>query len=127
MFWNHRIMQRIEGEGTEYEGPYLYIVEVFYHDDGSILGWTEKAAEACGENLDEVKNCLEGMMKALDQPVLIEADILQQMKEARENGDYQPLNPEDYVTVEIDELLDSLGLDREEIESWQDVGEDYDS
>lgn len=86
MFWNHRLMQRVEGEGTSYEEVVLYVVEVFYNEsDNSIIGWSEKEY-VWGENLEEVRQSLHWMLDALDKPVLIEADLLQRAEEIRAMG-----------------------------------------
>lgn len=87
MFWNHRILQRIEGEGTAYEETFFYVVEVYYNNkDGRIIGWTEKE-DVYGESLDEVRQTLHWMLDALDKPILIEADLLQRMEEITAMGE----------------------------------------
>ena len=75
MFWNHRVLRRYE-EGEEF----YYIVEVFYNDEGGILGWSEKEY-VFGETLDELDTILVWMKSALDKPVLDEAELLAQMDE----------------------------------------------
>lgn len=119
MYWNHRVMRRTEG-GTKH----LYIVEVYYEDfrdEGppSILGWTEKEEVWGDEEYDGIeglRKTLTWMLECLDKPILDEAELLA-MAEERE-----PLTEEDYETYTLDEVLDSLGLDREEINSWEDDG-----
>lgn len=86
MYWNHRIMQRIENEGLPYEETVLYVVEVFYNtEDDSIIGWTEKES-VWGETSDEIRQTLHWMLDALDKPILIEAALLQRAEEIEAMG-----------------------------------------
>lgn len=126
IYWNNRVMQRIDGIGTAYEETNLYIVEVYYHTDGTVIGWTEKE-DVYGHDLDELRQSLTWMIECLDKPILIEADLISQARVARENGD-EDIFPSEGLS--IDELLDSLGLEREDIEEqhinrinhWEDDG-----
>lgn len=81
MYWNHRLLRKVDGKGTPYEETNLYIVEVFYKDfryEGpeSIMGWTEKEVGVYGENVDEIRQTLEWMLLALDKPILDEETML---------------------------------------------------
>lgn len=125
MFWNHRLMQRTNDPGTTYEEQAIYVVEVYYHDDGGILGWTEKE-DVWGNTVDEIRQTLHWMLDATEKPVLDEAILLAQAEEAREAG-RESLWPEDIITPEdrisLDEVLDSLGLEREDLlDTWEDDG-----
>lgn len=112
IYWNNRVLKRIEGEGTDYEEELLYIVEMYYHEDGSILGWTN-GKDVYSEDLDSLRSTLEWMLEALDKPILIETELLAEAEEARENG-AEDLFPNERLS--IDEVLDSLGLEREDVE-----------
>ena len=68
--WNHRIIERIDARGTE-TGHWLEICEVHYGDDGRPYGHTD-AIGVTGENLDELRQTLEWMQRALTQPILKE-------------------------------------------------------
>lgn len=110
MFWNHRLMMRTEGEGTLYETEVFYIVEVYYNeDDNTIIGWTQKE-EVWGESVDGVRQTLHWMLDALDKPVLIEADLLEQAKAIKAMG-------EDVHEIGIVERPDPLDFER-----WEDDG-----
>lgn len=125
MHWNHRLMQRIEGQGTPYEEVVLYIVECYYNtDDGTIIGWTEKE-EVWGESIEAVRQSLHWMLDALDKPVLIEADLLQRMEEITAmGGDAHDIGVDEDGDIylgfddpaEDDEYLDHL------ISQWEDEG-----
>ena len=65
--WNYRIFREANGD---------YIIrEVFYAEDGSILGCTENAVEPWGRSLEELTRDLESFQEALTLPVLTLADI----------------------------------------------------
>ncbi|HEY9635675.1 MAG TPA: hypothetical protein V6D14_19885 [Coleofasciculaceae cyanobacterium] len=65
--WNYRVFR-------EKNGDYV-IREVFYEEDGSILGCTESAVESWGRSLEEVARDIESFKEALTLPVLTLADI----------------------------------------------------
>lgn len=145
MYWNHRVMRRIENEGKSYEEEVLYIVEVYYDTDShQIIGWTEKE-EVWGEDIDGIRQTLHWMLDATEKPILDEKDLLAQAAITRESGEdslfsggYEVFNsaeeliesldrddewrksPESIVErpkkLTLDEILDSLGLEREDVE-----------
>lgn len=59
--WNYRVMEQPDGQ--------CYIGEAYYDHDGNVTGWTNACAPH-GDTLDEVKDDLLHMMKALDLPTL---------------------------------------------------------
>lgn len=69
MTWNHRVMRRTNEHGeTWYD-----IHEVYYETDPcgvEKLSWTEDAIAPMGETVDELREELERMLRALDKPVL---------------------------------------------------------
>jgi hypothetical protein len=67
MTWNYRVF-------CEENGDYI-IREVFYEEDGSILGCTENAVEPFGRSLEELAENIEWFKEALKLPVLTSADI----------------------------------------------------
>ncbi len=112
VYWNHRVISRLINGGTEDETSTLYIVEVYYDsEDHSIIGWTEQES-IFGETVDELRQSLHWMLDALDKPVLDEGILLARAEEARATGRDDLF--EERLTM--DEVLDSLGLEREDIE-----------
>lgn len=108
MYWNHRVVRRIEqGE----EG--LYVVEMYYNsEDDSIMGWTENES-AWGTSVEEIRTTLTWMLECLDKPVLDEVELLAQ-------AEANPLNHpehEEYETIEFDELLSELGMTRDDLDT----------
>ena len=73
--WNYRVF-------CEENGDYI-IREVFYEEDGSILGVTEKAVEPFGRSLAELTASLQLLQAALTLPVLTLADIPSEPKQKR--------------------------------------------
>lgn len=67
MDWNYRVFQEANGD---------YVIrEVFYAEDGSILGCTAEAVEPSGRSLTELARDLESFIEALDLPILTLEDI----------------------------------------------------
>jgi hypothetical protein len=67
--WNYRIFREDDGE---------YIIrEVFYSDDGAILGCTANAVEPYGRTLDELAQMIADFQSALTLPVLTLNDVPQ--------------------------------------------------
>jgi hypothetical protein len=74
MVWNHRVIRHEENGEVWYA-----IHECFYEkpDDDSNLSWTENEIAPIGETVDELRETLERMLKALDKPILtIQGDKL---------------------------------------------------
>lgn len=117
MYWNHRIIKRQVGVGTSYEETEYVVSEVFYNeDDHSIIGWTEKEYP-WGQNVDEIRQTLHWMLDATEKPVLDELEL-------QIECDRQPPVPEEqYERLTMEELLDSLGLERDDVEGWKNEGE----
>jgi hypothetical protein len=66
MTWNHRVF-RVAHENGEVGYGFR---ETFYAEDGHVEGWTENDIAPYGESPDELRTCLERMIRALDLPVL---------------------------------------------------------
>jgi hypothetical protein len=67
--WSYRVFREDDGE---------YIIrEVFYAEDGAILGCTADAVEPYGRTLEELAHMLEDFQAALALPVLTLEDIPQ--------------------------------------------------
>jgi len=52
------------------EPDYLQIHEVHYSDDGSLNGFSETPAAIGGESIEEIREVIERIKMALDQPIL---------------------------------------------------------
>ncbi len=116
MYWNNRVLQRIDNAGTDYEETNLYIVEIYYNtDDDTVIGWTEKEY-VWGDDIESLRQSLTWMLDALDKPILIETDLFQQVHE----NPRVHIDQEEFLT--LNEVLDSLGLDRDDVGRWDDDG-----
>ncbi len=70
MHWNYRLIDLSHENGNE---PWVQIHEVFYEDDGSLMGYTP--ATLGSEDAQELATTLEWMSMALDKPVLKVTDF----------------------------------------------------
>jgi hypothetical protein len=65
--WNYRVFREDDGD---------YVIrEVFYAEDGAILGCTANAVEPYGHTMEELAQVLEDFQAALSLPVLSLNDI----------------------------------------------------
>jgi hypothetical protein len=64
MTWNHRVLRHIDAWGDEY---YTF-AEVFYDDDDKPEGYSTVCM--VGDNIDEIRQIANRLLKAADQPVL---------------------------------------------------------
>lgn len=65
--WNYRVFREANGD---------YIIrEVFYSQDGSIVGCTDNAVEPKGSSLEELARDMDWFKEALTLPVLTLADL----------------------------------------------------
>jgi hypothetical protein len=72
MTWNYRIIKSTEDELGE---KYHFLAEVFYNEDGSLMGFSE-GTQAVGESQEEVIEVLEMMLKdAKRLPVIDEKEF----------------------------------------------------
>lgn len=95
MTWNYRVFREDDGD---------YIIrEVFYAEDGSIIGCTADAVEPFGSTLEELAQSIEDFKAALALPVLTLKDIPESSPELeqRTNG----------KTIAHEQLRAQLGLD----------------
>jgi hypothetical protein len=70
MTWNHRVLRHIDAWGDEY---YTF-AEVFYDDNDKPEGYSTVCM--VGDNIDEIRQIANRLLKAADQPVL-EATIFE--------------------------------------------------
>lgn len=64
MTWNHRVLRHIDAWGDEY---YTF-AEVFYDDDDKPEGYSTVCM--VGDNIEEIREIANRLLKAADQPVL---------------------------------------------------------
>lgn len=95
MDWNYRVFQETNGD---------YVIrEVFYGENGLILGCTAEAVEPSGRSLTELARDLESFMDALTLPTLTLEDI----PTYRQPVDCQPARR---MAVPQEQLLAELSL-----------------
>jgi hypothetical protein len=95
--WNYRVFQEANGD---------YVIrEVFYAEDGSIIGCTENAVEPYGQSLEELAKDLKWFQEALALPVLKLAEIPDNGRK-RKNGRSQTDN------ISHEQLMAELGLEQ---------------
>lgn len=72
MSWNHRVFLK------KIEDTRIYsIKEVYYNDEtNKISNYTTEDIAPNGETMQELKQCLERMLEALNEPILNEKVIL---------------------------------------------------
>lgn len=71
--WNYRVFREDDGD---------YIIrEVFYDDQGAILGCTAEAVEPIGHSLTELAEDMNAFQAALNLPILTLADMPPEPKE----------------------------------------------
>lgn len=78
-YWNHRVIQRKQvifpDAPDEYTEISFGIVECYYHDNHDISGYTVNDIAPYGETVDELRESLERMLRALDRPILIDGEV----------------------------------------------------
>lgn len=75
MHWNYRLIDMSHNNAGE---PWLELHEVFYEDDGSLMGYTPVSTG--GESVESLKQTLEWMMQATKEPVLRVTDFKGEMQ-----------------------------------------------
>ena len=68
MVWNHRVLRKPHPNGT----VTYHIHEVYYEDDGCIVGWTEEPVTPMDHELHGVRETIRVMGHAVRRPVLEE-------------------------------------------------------
>ena len=64
--WNYRLMRHTDAFGREYYA----IHEAYYNDVGEVTAWTDDAASPMGQTLEEVREELDRMLRAIDYPIV---------------------------------------------------------
>lgn len=65
MNWNYRLIDMTHENGNE---PWVELFEVYYNDDGSLMGYTPPSTG--GSDVAELKQSIEWMQLALAKPIL---------------------------------------------------------
>lgn len=76
--WNHRIVKKRDPnykEGSAWPEFFYEIHEAHYNDNGKLCAITEDAISPYGETIEDIKEVLEWMLKACDNPILIDGEI----------------------------------------------------
>ena len=72
MVWNHRVFKETQPGGT----PWYTIREVYYPKiGGKPDSWTADAIAAGGETVEELRDELQRMLRATEQPVIEDTPI----------------------------------------------------
>ena len=75
MGWNYRVVKHVKGDGTPPNGDTDYgVYEVYYNEDGTVRGWTERAVSPGGETPKEFRGSLMLYTAAMKRPVLVIRD-----------------------------------------------------
>lgn len=82
MTWNHRVFEVKHKDETYFE-----LREVYYDEQGKVIGYTQEGASPLGEDMDELRQDLGRMLLALDKPILKDEDF-PQFKDQFEEDDY---------------------------------------
>jgi len=82
--WNYRVFREDSGD--------FVIREVFYTEDGSILGCTANAVEPFGHTLEELATSIADFQAALTLPVLNLTDMPQTAIPSKRNSSGQTLS-----------------------------------
>ena len=95
--WNHRVVKKYypKDDYTEFA-----VKETFYNEDGSIYAYTQEPAKARGNSLESLRQYLEWCLKALDQPILVDGEVI-----FNDGGDGEE-NWEEFDSV--DDFIESL-------------------
>jgi hypothetical protein len=94
--WNYRVFQEADGD---------YVIrEVFYTEDGEILGCTENPVEPFGRTLEELAQSIEDFQAALKLPVLTMEDMPKLPTSPKKRSPSR--------TISSEQLRMQLGLDR---------------
>lgn len=70
MSWNHRVVKRTwKNEGREDDHMYG-VHEAYYDENGKVFMITDNPTAPSGDNMEDLKENLEHMVKALEHPIL---------------------------------------------------------
>jgi hypothetical protein len=81
MTWNHRVFEVKHPHETYFE-----FREVYYDEQGNVIGYTQEGTSPMGEDMDALRRDMGRMLLALDKPVLKDEDF-PQFKDVYEEDD----------------------------------------
>lgn len=85
MSWNYRVVKHVRGDGNPPHGDTSYNVhEVYYNEDGSVRGWTDREVSPHGEDAKEFRGSLMLYQAAMKRPVLV-------IRDGKPAGDEAPI------------------------------------
>ncbi len=93
--WNYRVFKEANGD--------FIIREVFYDQNGSILGCTENSVEPLGRSLEELSQDIQSLQAALSLPILTLDDI--PIKKHEEQHQVEKTD-----NISQDQLMAELGM-----------------
>lgn len=88
--WNYRVFREVDGD--------FVIREVFYTEDGSIIGCTANAVEPFGQSLEELATSIADLQSALALPVLTLADMPEPMMPRKQKAGERSVSSADVRT-----------------------------
>jgi hypothetical protein len=72
-YWNHRVVKTYYPDMDE---TFFSVHEVYYNDNGDLTNCTVLGVRPRGESLEELREELNMMLRALDKPVLIDGEVV---------------------------------------------------
>jgi len=88
--WNHRVWRHTHHGADEEES--FQVKETYHNKAGEICACTEDAAEAYGYTLEELKENLQRMLKATEQPALDEEGFVFAQWDLSDTDDEEEFN-----------------------------------
>jgi hypothetical protein len=98
--WNHRVIKK---EYPEEDYTEFAIKEVYYNEDQSIYAWTEDPCRVHGESLESLRQFLERCLKALDQPILVDGEVVFNDGGEEWNEEFGPFNSMEELKKALEE------------------------
>lgn len=106
--WNHRVIKKDYCEGDSVYTEYS-VRETYYNEDDSIYAYMENPCRVHGESLESLRQFLERCLKALDQPILVDGEVVFNDGGDSEDTEFGPFES-------IEELQKAL---EDEDEEWE--------
>lgn len=72
-YWNYRVVKKHYPDTDE---TCFTIHEAHYNDNGELYAYTESGVDPCGESIEELRELLNRMLRALDNPVLVDGEVV---------------------------------------------------
>ena len=75
--WSYRVVERIAKRTHTDDAIWHEIVEIYYNDEGKIVGSTDAVSPA-GDTVEDLRQDLELMLRATNKPVISHEEFNQQ-------------------------------------------------